>query len=553
MNPARSPDSPRPTGGVPGASIVCYQATREHNILGSRSWGAVHENDILASGIRNGIGGGGTGSNKRGSEPVTQPSLARHAARSARPRLLLAVLVSALGACGDVRRDSLENAAALHAAVKAISNQLHILGSDTAAAGDRGLGDRIEQAATDIERLLPALDTAMRGAAEDGDAVVRSVSRELAAGLATLRSDGVKVGAYASATLNSSLALISQVLNGLAGTDLPPTILAISPSRLDARQQSRRIKIFGHLPGEPNEDVVVSVGGKPVPVSRTPANGVAFTVPEDLMLTEEQLVPLRVRVRQRSGLLGLSSETIDFEEHLVVGKQTPFSCAIESYEEHPEYLEKIVADQAVSYEVATAGGTRRASENRRVPAAELFVAAVKDAAAYDPRTAVVVAAGEKLFADGGGCGQGPSASARIVESGGAVDIHLNAPHLARRVRIDGWKIQMCDEADTRIAMTLKPTFLAARRDRGALTLTKKETIDVGFSGANALHGLADGTPSAVHVTCKFADGAEQWDTRTMVLTRENREAAARGIGARVAQDRVVLEPFDPLRFDDQLP
>jgi hypothetical protein len=339
--------------------------------------------------------------------------------------------------------------------------------------------------------------------------------------------------------------------------DFPPVVLGISPSRLDASQQAQ-IKLYGHLPAQSEDDVVVAFGDKTTSVFPIASGGAVFTVPGAVTLSEGQMVPFTVRARKRSGLFGLWSEDVDLQEQLAVGKAKPFSCTIETFEVRPDLLEKVEAEKLASYDAASASQAR---QSRRVAAADLFTQTVRDAASYDPSTAVVLATGEKVFADGAGCGQGPSASARIVESGRAVEIDLEAPALSRRVQIDGWKIQTCEANDTRISLTLKPTFLAARRDGGALLSRQKETLDVGYEGVQLSHHAAAGVPWSVRVSCAFAEGPERWQTRTMVLTSDDLEERARGIGARAKAEpgpsssqtiKIALEPFDPLRFDDQL-
>ncbi|MGD9763858.1 MAG: hypothetical protein AB7V27_09115 [Candidatus Binatia bacterium] len=447
-------------------------------------------------------------------------------------------------ACGDVSRDTLRDAAALRSTIAAISGQLRHLAADTAAAGDQQLSEPTARAAREIAGLLPRLDAVLNGAEEDGEAAMRSTSEALAAALGALRAEGAKAGPYASAKLNAALALIGESIDRVPADDLPPFILAMSPTRLDAQQPAPKVKVFGHLPGDLNEDVVVTAAGKPVRASRGPRGAVAFALPPDLALTEGQVVPVHVRVARS----GTSSEHIDFAAQLVVGKPMPFSCTVESYEEQPGHREDIAAKKAASYEAASAEG----DQWRYVSAADLFAATVEEAAQYEPRTVAVRATGEKVFAVGGGCGDGPSGSARIVAGGRAVELSLSAPRLPRRMGIDGWRIQTCEEGDTRVALTLQPTFSAARRESGVLTPKNAETLAVGFAGAHVLHRLADGAPYAVYVRCDFADGPEQWSTHTMVLTKDDRQAEARGVGARIADDRVVIEPFDPLRFDQQL-
>ncbi len=494
----------------------------------------------------------------RASDGTVRGAIARHDS-AAHALAAVALLTAVLGGCGGVCRDTLEQAGSLKAAIEAVATQLRDLGSDTVAAGDAVLGERIGRAADEIERLPAALEAVRNGTAADGAAVVRQVAAELVDALVKLKADGAKAGAYASAPLNVSLALISQRLNAVPGVEFPPAVLAISPSRVDASKQAR-IKLYGHLPGKSNDDVVVSIGGKTTSVFRTAGGGGVFAVPEAVALAAEQTVPFTVRGKKRSGLFGLWSEDVEFQEQLAVGKAKPFSCTIETFEVHPERLEKVEADRPASYEATTAGKEGRANQHRRVAAAELFTQTVQNAASYDPSTAVVVGIEEKLFSDGAGCGHGPSGSARIVESGRAVEIDLDAPHLARRMQIDGWKIQVCEANDTRLAMTLKPTFLVARRDSGALVSQHKQTVDAGFDGARVEHRLAQGVPWVVHVTCAFSEGTERWETRTMVLSNENLEQKAKGIGARVKVEpessvqviKMALEPFDPLRFDDQM-
>jgi hypothetical protein len=449
--------------------------------------------------------------------------------------------------------DPVSDATALAGGIKAVSGELKRLANDALQAGDQVLYNRIEQAINGLALLLPKLEEVIRTGGKTANEVIDNASRDTLTILGTLHVDGASAGNFASAKLNTGLASASALLASVPFVDVPPAVFAVSPTRIDATQKGRRIRVYGYLPGEINDDVQIYVNGRQVDAQRGSGGSVAFTLPSDLVLKQEEEIPIRIEATEHYGWFNALWTTHKFNEVVLVGKAQPFTCSVESFKDNPSYLSRVTATGAMEFDASTQGGQNRPNEDRTVNADDLFAATMGDAARdYDPRSVVVKETGF-VFQRWGQCGgAGPSGTAEILASGKAVRVRLSAKSLGDSVHRDGLKITVCHAGGTHAHGTLKPVFLAARRDAQPLLLEKAESYRLGSAGLNLLYPMPPAAAWSVHAKCTFKEASENWTTQTMIMNPQDTQETARGLIARLVDGRLLIEPLDPLRFDDQL-
>lgn len=201
----------------------------------------------------------------------------------------------------------------------------------------------------------------------------------------------------------------------------------------------------------------------------------------------------------------------------------------------------------------------RASETgrHRKKCEELFFATMGEASRlYDPKSILVKDAGAVLTPYGNdSCGRGPGGNVKIASGGKLVEISLNAPSLNSMVHADHHlipHITYCDAGGTHEHAALTPIFKAARKDAQPLIAVKTDSYKIGAAGLDAGYPMPPAAPWSLHVKCAFHEGPESWSTRMMILTPQTTQDLARGLSARMADDRLLIEPLNPIRFDDQL-
>ena len=442
----------------------------------------------------------------------------------------------------------------LYQTIEQVGSMLREAANQAAEAGDQVMKNRLEQAAAEVALLLPKLEKVLKGVEKAGNEVVNNAARELAEQLSALRRDSSTIGTYASTRLNSTLALASQAADESIFTNVDPVVLAILPSRIDATNVGRRIRIMGYLPGVPNKDISVTVSGQPVKVARSSGNSLTFDLPKSIKLAEG--VPLKVRVLiQKGGILGLFRKDFSIEDQIVVGKTAPMTCNVSTYLENPAYLSLVAAVQpSTSIMATTQGGQNRPNESRKLLAEDLFVETMgDDAKNYVLSSVIVNKHGLKPSLYGGCGGQGPSASAEVQNQGKSVSVELHAPYLKKRVSGGMFHTRYCDAGGTKAVAQLKPEFKAAKASAEYLTVQKSESFSVpSYSGLEVPYSLPAGKDWAIHVKCEYSDGPEKWQTRTMVLRPKDEDESGRGVALRLAENKLLIEPIDPIRFDDDL-
>lgn len=469
----------------------------------------------------------------------------------------LAVIVVISVGRWPAHAEPVSDAAALAAGIKAVKGDLTQLANDAFAAGDQVLYNRIEQTLNGLNLILPKLDGLLGKAEGTANEIVSNASRETVALLQDLHSDASNTGNFASAKLNQGLASASSLLASVPFVNVPPAVFAVSPTRIEASQKGRRVRIFGYLPGELNKDVKISVNGKHVDAQRAAGGSIAFNLPMDLPLVPEKEISISMEVTEHYGWFDWLWKTHSFKEVLLVGKDKPFTCTVEGYNDNPNYLQKVVATGTRTFDASTQAGQNRPNEDRTINAEDLFAATMGQAAsAYDPKSVVVLDTGFVFHSYGECGGKGPHGSAEILSSGKQVRVLLSAPSLPDFVVWSNGVIpapkKVCHAGGTHGVGTLTPVFMAALKTAQPLVLAKTSSHQFGTDGLDVAYPIPAAAPWSVHTKCNFKEGSESWSTRTMVLTPKDTQESARGMTARIADGRLLIDRLDPLKFDDQL-
>jgi hypothetical protein len=461
-------------------------------------------------------------------------------------------LETATGVNG-VRAEPVTTAATVSLAINAAAGELRRLANDTAAATDQVLFNEIEHARTSLLLLLPKLNEAVSKGTGDANDAANAALRQAVGILSNLHADGSELGNFASAKLNMTLAQMSADLADLPFIDVTPAVFAVSPMRLDADQRTRRVRVFGYLPGAVNKDVKITIDGASVDAVRGAGGSISFILPPQVILREEAQIVLGIDAVEHYGF-GLFWKTHSFHETLVVGKKLPFDCDVIDFVENPNYLQSIKATNSAAYDATTQGGDNKPNEHRLISAEDLFVATMGDAARqFDLSTVRIDEAGAH-FAMYGECrGQGPGGTARVVAGGKALEIDLSAPSLGDRVITGegflGLGVTICHAGGTHAHLDLTPAFSAARKDTPQLIAKSSTTYKLGAAGLEVARAMPTAAPWSLHVKCAYQDGSESWSTRTMVVTEREKQDIARGVSVRFVDGRLLIEPIDPLKLD----
>jgi hypothetical protein len=460
-----------------------------------------------------------------------------------------AVSVASL-ACDNFTPQDVAEAGATFSTIESIVEALREASDNAAQALDQVTANRLEEAANRLEALLPHLREVMDGAERNAHSVIDNAANETAGVLSNLRLDLQKIGGYATAAANGYVAEASSLLDALPFVNVPPSVFAITPSVLDAAVAEQVVRISGYLPGAPGTDIHLTVMGRDVPLTRAAGRSLTFAL-SGAAARPGTAIPLQLRIRERKGPFGLFSRWQTFAEVLRYGATTPLTCVLDTHAENPQYLRQVMSTASYSVEASTQGGVNRANERRLLLAADLFQSTVGDSAhLYDLGSVSVAALGAVFVARGGGCGAGPGANWEIQKGGTQALITVHAPHLKRRYERHGVRIRICDQGGTKGTVTLRPVYRAALKATPFLRKVRSETITMGMPGASREHGFGDKQPWAYHVSCTYKDGPESWQSSVAVLNSLNRSAIVRGLSARVAEDRLILEPIAPIQFSD---
>lgn len=434
------------------------------------------------------------------------------------------------------------------AAIAAAADQLDKVAQDALVSGDTILHERIQQAVNGLRLILKDLESTIKSVEGPGNELLNSASRDALEILATLHVDGRAAGAYGSAKLNQSLASVSGLIDELPLVDVPPSLLAMSPTRIEMDQRQRSIRVFGHLPGEVGDDVVIHVGEneQEVKARRGSGGSISFSLPAKLALKQEQRLPIKIKATEHYGPWNLLWRTHEFEEVLLIGKQKPFSCNVDSFDENPEYLRRVKATGTTYVDASTQGGARREYVDRSFNADDLFIQTMGAdvAQAYDLKTVVILDLGY-TFQRWGQCrNQGPTTTAQILSGGKQAQVAVRAPPVRRTLQ--------CSPGGTHGRGTLQPTFLVARKDAQPTKLVDTKAYTFGSQGISIDYPAPVGDRWAVHVKCSYQEAGDSWSARTMVIHGADKQESARGMLAQLRDGRLIVEPLDPLKFDDQL-
>ena len=413
---------------------------------------------------------------------------------------------------------------------------------DAIREGDKALAARLADAELRLRGLLPALDSASKGLLKNVNAATDNASREAMGVLSALGDESAEAGTFANAALNEKLADFSRLLNVF--TNVPPVLLAVSPSVINAGATPREIRLTGFLPGKPNRDVKVWLNGAPVQVTRTARHALSLPLPAALVRPGSE-VAIRVDAREYWGLFDLFWSTHTFEERVRVGSPDCFSCTLRRLGPNPDYRERITASSAYVIDANTQGANDNPFRNETVTAASLFTATMGPAANDFVLTTVSVESIVETWAGYGAdrCGQGPSWS-RMPASGFAAPItySVSAPRKDRRTR----RLHVCDRGGTHSVLSLVPTFLVARKtSQPVASVAPDSTIRFGLAGTSLPHKAGAGEAFAYHLECVYAEHGERWPTGRAVVSETDQSSVVRRLMVRVAQDRLVIQPLIP--------
>ena len=453
----------------------------------------------------------------------------------------------------DVYAMDAASAGVIVGGMKSLAADLKRLANDAAAAGDQVLQNRIEQALTSLDVAITKLERALKNAKGEVNDLVDEAMREVTSVLSTLHDDGSTLGNYASTKLNLVMANAMSLYDNVPFLDADPSVFSLVPTRIEPAQRGRRVRVFGYLPGDPSDDIRISVNGTAVPVKRGASGSLEFALPSSLALKEEQLIAVHVEVDKHYGPFDLLWKVHRFDESVLVGKAKPFACNVISFGDNPDYLQAVSAQTSVQFDATTQGGSNRPNENRTVSAKNLFFQTMgASAAEYDAETVRIADPNAALFMYGACNGKGPHGSVGVTDMGQTLDVKLSAPSLSRSVKCHGLKCKVCDAGGTHAKAVVSPKFLAARKNAEPLKAIGIKDYAVGPAGLTVPHGLPAAGSWSMHVKCGFAEGDESWFTRTMVLNAQNKQSSARAITTRVDNGQLIIEPLNPLRLDDEL-
>ncbi len=462
----------------------------------------------------------------------------------------IGALTLLLSGCDKFTPQDVASAGSTALVVESVVQGLREASDNAAQAFDQVAANRLEEAANRLEALLPSLRGVLEGAEKNANGVVDNANREMAGTLATLRTDLQSIGGYATANVNAYLAQASAMMDAVPFIGVTPAVFSITPTVLDSLSARAVVRIAGHLPGDPNEDVLLTINGAAATVTRASRHTLTFHVPDSLHAAGTA-ISLLLRVRERKGPFGWFSKWHEFSETVRVGAETPFTCAVDTYTENPDLLQPVASTKTYVVEASTQGSANRANENRILSASSLFQSTVDSASSYDLESVRILSLGATVQRFGGGCGDEASFGSEIQSGGLLASVRAHAPYLSRRTRKRGFlKYQYCDQGGTKVVASLSPTFRAALKSTPALRRTRSDTLRLGDAGASVVHSFGSSQRWAYHVSCSYRDGTESWTTARATIDSKNLSSLVRGLQTRVAEDRLLLEPLAPARFAD---
>lgn len=470
-------------------------------------------------------------------------------------RILLLLIWSFLPVLPACAAGSVAGPAAAAAGLKVSLGELQALINKTIASVDIVTANKLEAADARIRALIPELERIERGAVTDANDALSDLTRETNQIALDIRKTISSTENSAFGQLNQSLAVLSQVLAGLPFVDIDPYVAAIEPSRVFAAGTERRLTIYGHLPGDPKDDIVITVGGFATRATRTKAFGLVVEIPKEVQLVETRYVPVSIKVKTPMGPFGWFSKTIEISDRVYVARAEPYQCRVRWMQNNPDYLAQIKAAAPFSDEATTQSNAARSTVNRTVTARDLFVATVASAAdSYDLSTVRIKDPGAS-FAHYGDCDHYRTRGRITTWNPDNVSFELYAPEVGRHLH-SGWSMQRIgfirtrlpysyyvDAGGTKSTISLAPLFEAAKKGVQPLAETHSEQLKMGWRTVERDVRKAQTGDWSIHVNCDFEDGRERWSSGELVLRAIDPQELGRGVLARVADGQLYLQPL----------
>jgi ElaB/YqjD/DUF883 family membrane-anchored ribosome-binding protein len=464
--------------------------------------------------------------------------------------LQLAILIS-ISACGA---DPATSAAAV-GGLKLTLSELQSTINKAMTNADVVTANKLEAADARIRALLPELERVEKGLATDANETVNDLTREANQIVLEVRRtiSGTENSAFSQ--VNQSLAVTSQVLDNLPFVKIDPYIAAIEPSRIFAATTDRKLTIFGHLPGDPAEDITVRIGDTSVAAVRTKSAGIEVEIPKDLSLVETTFVPVSVEVRTPSGPFGWFRKTTAIADRVYVAKAEPYQCTARWMQSNPEFMVEVPAASVFTDEATTQSNAARATINRTITARDIFIATVPTATDLYDLATVRIKDPRASFAHYGDCDHYRTRHEITTWNPETVSYELYAPEVQHHAH-KGWKMRRVlfgktkipylyyvSAGGTKAVIKMAPIFIAARKGVTPLKEIAKQEFKMGWRTIDLNARTTESPDWSIHVSCEFQDGKERWSSGELVLRSTDPEEGGRGVLARVADGHLYVQPM----------
>ncbi|MGF1877655.1 hypothetical protein L4D77_20350 [Photobacterium frigidiphilum] len=358
--------------------------------------------------------------------------------------------------------------------------------------------------------------------------------------------------------LNKFTGLSSVIIDDIPLIDVEPYISSVIPSRIqtDFKQNMSPIHIYGFLPGKPDEDIIVELGGVNVKAQRTNKYGISINnFPRDIQLNESSYLPIKVIVKKPS-FFGLLSSTTEINDNIYIQKNKPFNCSVDIFEDNPNYYTEVTASEVYIEEASTQSGASKPTVNRSISVKDILLATVPNAIdSYDIDTASIKNPGVNIKTYGGDEHYTPYGKLKTWNTE-SITVELYAPEMKRHTHQGQRKehifgvpvlvpyLYIKDAGGTKAVASIKPKFLIAKKGEKARALTKESNLSMGWKGENLKLENFTNKSWSVHVNCNFEDGAEKWSSGHLILTEKDPSKIGRGILATISEGRLLISPVE---------